>query len=606
MVKIISKIFRIKSVDGIISDSQKNDNKLRRSITWVDLIFMGIGAVVGAGIFATIGTAAAGDATRPGAGPALMLSFVLTAVACGFSALCYAEFASLVPIAGSAYTYAYATLGEIFAWIIGWDLIIEYAIGNVAVAISWSGYFCELLSGFGIYLPEWLTMDFRTAMVKDSIRNNFFNLWTLPCSIDWPISGNIFSLFNSISAWFHTIDISHLSNYAHTKLPIINELTSIFNIAASKVAGCGFIYPELFRTDGIFDLAPRIFGIPIIFNLPAVGIITLLTIIITIGIKESSRVNEFMVIIKLLVLGLFCAVGIFYVQPANFVPFAPNGFSGIAAGAAIVFFAFIGFDAVSTLAEETRDPGHDLPIGIIGTLIVCTLIYVIVTFVFSGIIPYSKLTGLLASEKAEPLTVALHEIGARPMAGEFVKNLVHYTAGIVALGSVVAQTAVLLVFQIGQPRILFSMSRDGLLPKMFMAVHKKFQTPHVATIITGIFVGGFSAFMSLDEMVDLCNIGTLFAFMIVCAGIIVLQITDPKRHRPFKVPGGFIIPLLGIASCLFLSSGLPGITWLRFALWLVVGLVVYFLYGMKNSRLAKIAAGEKIDDHPVIEDIDKF
>ncbi len=446
----LSKIFRIKSVEHIIGEDKRAKEHLKRSLTGIDLIFLGIGAVIGAGIFATIGTAAAGDAHRLGAGPALMLSFVLTAIGCGFSALCYAEFAAMVPIAGSAYTYSYATLGEVIAWIIGWDLIIEYAIGNVAVAISWSGYFTELLAGFNINLPEWMCIDYRAAIAKG----------------------------------------------------------------------------------GIIENAPHFFGIPIVFNLPAVGIVALLTFLIAIGIKESASFNKVMVIIKLVVLAFFCFVGFLYIKPDNFTPFAPNGFSGILSGAAIVFFAYIGFDAVSTLAEETQNPGKNLPIGIIGSLVVCTIIYVLVTVVFVGIMPFAELKNMLASEKAEPLTMALKYIGTNASAESFTKNFMNYAAAIVAFGSVIAHTAVLLVFQIGQPRIFFSMSRDGLLPKAFSSIHPKYKTPFFSTIVTGVIVAGFSAFMNIDEMVDLCNIGTLFAFILVCIGIIVLRIKEPNRPRP--------------------------------------------------------------------------
>jgi len=522
---LLSKIFRIKSVDRIIGDDKKAREHLKRSLKAPDLVFMGIGAVIGAGIFATIGSAAAGDIGRPGAGPALMLSFVLTAIGCGFSAMCYAEFAAMVPIAGSAYTYSYATLGELIAWIIGWDLIVEYAIGNVAVAISWSSYFCSLMEGFNLKIPLWLATDYRTALAKDP---------------------------------------------------------------------------------GIISGAPHFLGIPIVFNLPAVAIVALLTYLIAIGIKESVRVNEAMVVIKLLVLGFFCSIGIFYVRPENFSPLAPNGFSGILTGAAIVFFAYIGFDAVSTLAEETENPARDLPIGIIGTLVVCTIIYIVVTAIFVGLIPFSKLVSMPANDKAEPLAYALKYIGTLPDAGAFAKKFMNYAAGFVAFGAVIASTAVLLVFQIGQPRILFSMSRDGLLPKIFSSIHPTFRTPFFATIVTGVFVAVFSAFMSIDEMVDLCNIGTLFAFVLVCAGILVLRIKEPDRKRPFKAPGGIATPILGILSCLFLMQGLPLITWIRFAVWLIVGMCVYFAYGYHNSRLDPKNASNGNGDLPKIDNADHF
>jgi basic amino acid/polyamine antiporter, APA family len=482
-------LLRTKHLDLILGEYDASTNKLKRALGPIDLMALGIGAVIGAGIFALVGTAAAGDASRPGAGPALMLSFLLTGLACGLTGLCYAEFASLVPISGSAYTYAYATLGELVAWIIGWDLVLEYAVGNVAVAVSWSGYFCELLRGFGIEFPRWLATDLRTAL--------------------------------------------------HT--------------------------PE------ILNSAPHVFGKPIIFNLPAVFIVTFLTVLLVIGIKESARFNMVMVGIKLLVLGFFVFVGMAYVKPENWHPFAPNGWAGIQAGAAVIFFAYIGFDAVSTVAEECRNPKRDLPIGILGSLAACTVIYVVVAAVLTGMVPSSQLN------TAEPLSVAMRVVH------------MNWAAGVVAFGSVVAHTAVLLVFQLGQPRIFFSMSRDGLLPKSFSKVHPRFKTPYVATILTGVFVAVASSFASLDEMADLCNIGTLSAFVLVCAGVLVLRKRDPLRFRPFKTPWVPVVPMLGLLACLYLMLGLPTSAWIRFGVWLVIGLVLYYAYGFSHSRLHRKA-----------------
>jgi APA family basic amino acid/polyamine antiporter len=490
-------MFRTKSLDVLVSEAEVPQHQLKRTLGAFDVIMLGIGAIVGAGIFATIGTATAGDATRPGAGPALILSFVLTAVACGFAALCYAEFAAMVPISGSAYTYAYATLGELVAWIIGWDLIIEYAVGNVAVAISWGNYFKTLVSGFGIIIPDWISTDYRTA----------------------------------------------------AKIP------------------------------GLFASAPHLFGVPIVFNILAFGIVALLTVVLVIGIRESASLNTGMVILKLIVLGFFVGVGWAHINPANWHPFAPNGWQGIQAGAAIVFFAYIGFDAVSTVAEECRNPERDLPIGIVGSLIICTIIYIVVAAVFTGIIPYSTLVTKLATEQAEPLTMALQ-----------YANLGGFVVGVVAFGSVVAHTAVLLVFQLGQPRIFFSMARDGLLPPSFAKVHPRFRTPYVTTILTGVAVGVTAMFTSIDEMVDLTNIGTLFAFILVCLGILILRKRDPGRRRAFRTPFVPLVPVLGILSCGYLMLGLPWITWVRFALWLLVGLVIYFAYGMKRSGLRRSEA----------------
>ncbi len=497
-----TRMLRTKSLDELLSPGLSRtlpgDNapphQLKRTLGAFDVTMLGIGAIVGAGIFATIGTAAAGDPTRPGAGPALILSFVLTGIACGFAALCYAEFAAMVPISGSAYTYAYATLGELVAWIIGWDLIIEYAVGNVAVAISWGNYFKTLVSGAGIVIPDWLSTDYRTA--------------------------------------------------AH--IP------------------------------GLFASAPHLFGVPIVFNILAFGIVAAITVVLVVGIRESATINTTMVLLKLVVLGFFVVVGWSYTRAGNFHPFAPNGWAGVQAGAAIVFFAYIGFDAVSTVAEETRNPARDLPIGIIGSLVICTLIYIVVAVVFTGIIPYSVLRQKLATEQAEPLTMALQYANIGKWSNLFV--------GVVAFGSVVAHTAVLLVFQLGQPRIFFSMARDGLLPPSFARVHPRFRTPYVTTILTGVAVGVCAMFTSIDEMVDLTNIGTLFAFTLVCIGILILRSRDPGRPRAFRTPWVPLVPILGVSSCLYLMLGLPWITWIRFGLWLVVGLVVYFSYGFRRSE----------------------
>jgi APA family basic amino acid/polyamine antiporter len=319
--------------------------------------------------------------------------------------------------------------------------------------------------------------------------------------------------------------------------------------------------------------APHILGLPIICNIPACFIVLIITMILVTGIKQSSRFNIAMVIIKLLVLGFFVALGSFYVKPQNWVPFAPNGFAGIKAGAAIAFFAYIGFDCVSTVAEETRNPKRDMPIGIIGSLIICTIIYILVAAVFTGIVPFSLLKTSLAHEKAEPLTLAMQLI-----------NL-PWAAVVVAFGSIVAHIAVLLVLILGQSRIFFSMARDGLLPPVFARVHEKFKTPHVTTILVGVIIASVAAFTNIDEMVDLTNIGTLFAFVLVCFGIIILRIKEPLKHRTFKVPLNPVIPLLGVASCVFLMTALPGITWIRFVVWLIIGLIVYFTYSFNHSLL---------------------
>jgi len=371
-----------------------------------------------------------------------VLSFVLVAVACGFAALCYSEFAAMVPVSGSAYTYAYATLGELIAWIIGWDLILEYAVGNVAVAISWSDYFQSLLAGFKVQWPLWLGTDLMSA------------------------------------------------------------LQAAHKVAEAKAAGVDLstLGDAILRGNGALAAAPRLFDLPIVFNLPAVLIVTLITWVLVRGIRESAGFNSAMVLVKLAIIVFFIAVGAFYVKPVNWTPFAPNGFTGISSAAAIIFFAYIGFDAVSTAAEETRNPQRDMPIGIIASLIVCTVIYVAVALVLTGMVKWDQFSGV-----------------ADPLAKAFTDRGMNWTAGIISFGAVFATTSVLLVFQLGQPRIFFSMARDGLLPPWAAKVHPKYRTPHVTTILTGVFVAGFAAVTNINEVVELCNIGTLFAFVLVAA-----------------------------------------------------------------------------------------
>jgi basic amino acid/polyamine antiporter, APA family len=494
---VMGRLLQTKGVDELIGEAEDTPNKLKRVLGPFDVTMIGIGAIIGAGIFALVGEAAVGASSGSPAGPALLISFLITSVACGFTALCYAEFAAMVPVSGSAYTYSYATLGELVAWIIGWDLILEYAIGNVAVAISWSGYFNDLLRNFtasvfhhAIEIPLWARLDYRTFLQKG------------------------------------------------------NDLAS----------------------------APHIFGVPIVLNLPAVAIVLAITAVLVIGIKLSARFNSTMVMLKLAVLALFVGVGFYYFKSDNWVPFAPGGWKGIQVGAALVFFAYIGFDAVSTVAEETRNPKRDMPIGIIGSLAICTLVYILVTIALTGMIPFLE----LKSKIAEPLVAGLE-----------YNHAAHWLIALISLGSVIAHTAVLLVFQLGQPRIFFSMSRDGLLPKYFARVHPRFKTPHIATIWTGILVAGFSAFCNIDEMADLCNIGTLFAFILVCIGVMVLRYREPLRARPFRAPGGYIVPILGVVFCLYLTMGLDTVTWIRFFGWLVVGLVIYFCYGYRKSTARK-------------------
>jgi APA family basic amino acid/polyamine antiporter len=502
-------LFRRKPLDALIAEGGDEEHGLKKTLTVVDLVALGIGAIIGAGIFATLGSATSGGVDAPPAGPGVIFSIILTAVACGFCALCYAEFASLVPVAGSAYTYSYATLGELVAWIIGWDLILEYAVGNIAVAISWAAYFRQLMMGFGIEIPAWMATDLRST-----------------------------------------------------------------HLAAQAVADAGAdsLGPELSIAYQAFQNHPVVFGVPIVCNVLAVLITAAITWLLVIGVKESARFNNVVVVLKVITLLFFIAVGAFHVNQAHWHPFFPGGFPGVWRGASLIFFAYIGFDAISTAAEECKDPGRDMPRGIIWSLVICTILYVAAGLVLTGMVPYKDLVGV-----ADPLSMAL--------------SYVHqgWAAGILAFGAVVAMTAVLLVFQLGQPRILMAMSRDGLLPKWFATIHPKYRTPHVTTILTGVFVAFFSAIANIDVIIELTNIGTLFAFVLVCIGILILRKRDPDRPRKFRVPFVPVTPLLGIGMCVFLMAGLPLATWIRFVVWLLVGLVIYFAYSARRSRLAPSA-----------------
>lgn len=470
---------------------------LKRTLGTKDLIGLSIGAVIGAGIFSTLGTAAAGEilptgeVVRYGAGPALILSFALLGAVCALAALCYAELASMIPQAGSAYAYSYATMGEMVAWIVGWDLILEYAVGNVAVAIAWSGYFNSLISPL-VTLPGWLVHGY-------------------------------------------------------------------FNVKASSD-------PAIMS---LLDTAPRLFGMPLLVNLPAFLIVMAITWLLVRGVRESVRVNNWMVMIKLAVLALFVIVGSMHIDMANYTPFAPNGFRGVHQGAAIVFFAYIGFDAISTAAEETKDPQRTMPRGILWGLAICTVIYMIVGAVATGLVPYAEL------KSSDPLAHAFEVAGLTQF------------SWIIALGAVVSMSAVLLVFQYGQPRIFFAMARDGLLPPVAAKLHKKYRTPHIATIITGLLVA-LGALVADDAATyDLTNIGTLFAFALVCIGVLVLRITEPDRPRPFRVPGVWFVTLGGASACFFVMYGLPPRAWARFGVWLLIGLALYFVYGYRNSTLRR-------------------
>src|SRR2546426_10068080 len=508
---LLRQLFRRKSLDQLVGETIEPEHRLKRVLGPVQLTALGVGAAIGAGIFSSIGSAVAGGGDHVGAGPAIIISFILVAVACALAGFCYAEVASMVPTAGSAYTYAYATFGELIAWIIGWDLILEYAVGNVAVAVSWSGYFQELLRGLGVHWPSWLGTDYRSALQAAK-------------------------------------ELAHLQ-VVHGDL---SSLTADIKQAAEA-----------------WTAAPQLGGLHIVFNVPACLIVMLLTWILVLGIRESAWFNAAMVAVKLVIVVFFLAVGAFYIQPENWTPFAPHGFRGIASGAAIIFFAYIGFDAVSTAAEETRDPQRNMPIGILASLVVCTIIYIAVAVVLTGMLKSSELG------TAEPLATAFSARG------------INWAAGIVAFGAVVATTSVLFVFQLGQPRIFFVMGRDGLLPQWAAKVHSRFRTPYITTILTGVLVAPFAGVSNINEVVELCNIGTLFAFVLVAAGVLILRKIDPDRPRPFRTPLVPWVPLGAIVTCAFLMRELPWVTWRRFVVWLVVGLLLYFTYGFWRSRLGR-------------------
>jgi basic amino acid/polyamine antiporter, APA family len=506
---ILDRLFKVKRLEDLLGEDRHPEQRLKRTLGAFQLTSLGIGAIIGAGVFSTIGTAVAGGGAHTGAGPALVISLILVAVACGFAALCYAEFASMVPAAGSAYTYAYATLGELVAWLIGWDLIIEYAVGNVAVAISWSAYFQELLRGVGLSFPAWLGTDYRSAY----------------------------------------------------------QAAQQVAQAVAAHADPGALAGTVMRDAQAWELAPRWLGVPVVFNLPAFLIVAVITWILVIGIRETAGFNTALVVLKLGIIAFFLGLGAFYVRPENWHPFAPHGWAGISSAAAIIFFAYIGFDAVSTAAEEARNPQRDLPIGIMASLGVCTVVYIGVAIVLTGLAPSSEL-GV-----ADPLAAVFPALG------------LNWVAGIISVGALLATTSVLIPFQVGQPRIFFAMARDGLLPPWAARVHPRYRTPHVTTLLTGVVVAGFAAITNINEMVELTNIGTLFAFMLVAAGILILRRRDPDRPRPFRAPWVPWVPLGTIGCCGYLMWQLPWVTWLRFGVWLVLGLGVYFLYGARRSRL---------------------
>ncbi|MFN0207131.1 MAG: amino acid permease [Planctomycetota bacterium] len=494
-------IFRRKSVSQVIPE-ESHAGGLKRSLGAIDLVMLGIGAIIGAGLFSSIADMISGttygENQTLGAGPAVMVSYLLTAIACGFAALCYAEIAAMVPVSGSAYSYSYVAFGEVIAWIIGWDLIVEYAIGNIYVAQKWGTYFQTFLNGvFDIQIPVWLTMDFQSARALVAEKA---------------------------------------------------ELASQF---------------------------PSISGHILSFNLPAFSITILLTILLFIGVKESARATAVMVVLKVALVLAFISIGFFHVDTNNWTPYAPNGFTGIWHGAALGFFSYIGFDAVSTAGEETRNPQKNLPRGMIWSLLICTVLYILTAAVLTGVLS----TAEIKEHAGDPLAYMFTKIGMPGASNAF------------AFGAIVAMAAVLLVFQLGQTRIFMVMSRDGLLPKMFSKIHPKHRTPYIGTWVAGLFVALMCSVLTPAQAIGLCNIGTLFAFILVSVGVIALRIREPNRHRPFKVPGYPFTPIISALACLALILGLEQSNWLRFIGWLGIGLVVYFAYGYRRSVLNKVNNG---------------
>jgi len=560
-----TSLFRKKNINKILEDAasgygDSEHASLKKVLGVRDLTFFGIAAVIGAGIFSSIGKACYDG------GPGVVYLYIFTAVACGFAALCYAEFASTVPVSGSAYTYSYVAFGEIFAWIIGWDLLMEYAIGNIAVAISWSDYFTNLMDKAGLHISNWLTMDYVTAHAGYNEVTAMLTKGDTLQSITDPV------LLSKYDAWMH---------------------------------------------------APTIGGFHLIMDLPALMIVALITAVVFVGIKESRAMTNMMVIIKLAVIFLIIVMGAYYAHPDNWSPFTPNGMSGVLKGVSAVFFAYIGFDAISTTAEECKNPQRDLPRGMIYSLVICTVLYVLLALVLTGMVKYTSLN------VGDPLAMIFDQRG------------LHWIGGIVAVSAIIATASVLLVFQLGQPRIWMSMSRDGLLPKIFSKIHPKFKTPSFSTILTGFVVAIPALFLNLDFVLALTSIGTLFAFVLVCGGVLVLRGQKERPESKFKVPylnGKFIVPVMvvaslviiykyapehftnifsldglpmllfwivtlivtvltfmrnysiipvfGLISCFYLMAQETYLVWLRFLGWLIIGLIIYFLYSYNNSKLS--------------------
>ncbi|HXS96874.1 MAG TPA: amino acid permease [Candidatus Limnocylindrales bacterium] len=530
----MANLFVRKPLNMLVSEAQETgENSLKRTLGVFQLTALGVGAIIGAGIFVMAGLGA------HYAGPGLMLSFVLSGLGCAFAGLCYAEFAAMIPLAGSAYTYAYATLGEIFAWIIGWDLTLEYAMGASTVSSGWSNHFIELLDIFHIQMPLWLAYDHWTA------------LRTAENMIARQIAGTDSSLVAGSQAF----------------------LDRVGKIVAAQS-------PDLLQRAHQLVNAPHIFGVEIGFNLPAFLIALVITAILTVGIKESARFNATIVVIKVAVVLFVIGLGITYINTANWghdwSSFAPMGFSGVGAGAAYIFFAYIGFDAVSTTAQEAKNPQRDLPIGIIVSLLVCTVLYISVAAVLTGMVPWQDVN-----------------IEA-PIARAFLDRGLTTASHIITLGALAGLTSVMLVMLLGQTRVLYAMANDGLLPKRFFAaIHPKFRTPWKNTILVGLIAAIVGSVTPIDDIGKMVNIGTLLAFVIVCLAVIVLRRTDPAQPRPFRTPWVPLVPLLGVGFNGYMMYKLGWVNWARLFIWLGIGLIVYFSYSRHNSRVQAALAAKK-------------
>jgi len=525
-------LFATKPMKALLSEAQETGkHSLKRTLGPFQLTALGVGAVIGAGIFVLTGLGA------QYAGPGLMLSFVLSGLGCAFAGLCYAEFAAMIPLAGSAYTYAYATLGELFAWIIGWDLTLEYAMGASTVSSGWSNHFIEMLNIFHIKMPLWLAYDHWTAL--------------------------------------RTAENIVARQMAQAADPSLVPGTQAFLNKVTDVVGAHS--QELARRAAELLNAPTIFGVPFGFNLPAFIIALVVTGILVIGIQESARFNATIVVIKVSVVLFVVAMGIKYVNTANWgtswSTFAPNGFSGIGAGAAYIFFAYIGFDAVSTTAQEAKNPQRDLPIGIIASLLVCTVLYILVAGVLTGMVPWREVN-----------------IEA-PLARAFLDRNLATASHIITFGALAGLTSVMLVMLLGQTRVLYSMANDGLLPKKFFAaIHPKYRTPWKNTILVGLLAAVVGSLTPIDDIGKMVNIGTLLAFVIVCIAIMVLRKSNPGQARPFRTPWVPLVPILGICFNGYMMYKLGWINWARLIIWLVIGLAVYFGYGRHHSRLQQETA----------------